>query len=240
MKQHKHPRKTTRNIIFVAAALCLCIILCTVFSFLSRLDDALTRASDAEHLVDTYKAEVAEMHEANESLQKLNDELRATNEKLQEALDLFDYDFSVAPPAPPQYLDVPVDEDLQSYIWSLCCLYDIEDRYELIYAIIRKESTFNSSAISSTGDYGLMQINKCNHKSLSQRLGITDFLDPYQNVHAGIYMIANLLHRYSVEDALMAYNMGSGGASKLWDRGIHSTSYTDTVLDYYRQFTEDI
>lgn len=222
----------------VAATLILCVM-CTHACVLHyKINEARNSASEAEELVDMYAAEVTELREANTQLQETNAEMQATNDTLTNALAVYDYDFNIAAPQPPRYIDVPVDEDLQDYIWSLCCLYDIEDQYVLVYAVMRKESNFDSNAISATNDYGLMQINISNHSSLSQRLGITDFLDPYQNVHAGIYMLANALHKYgNVPDALMAYNMGGGGASKLWAQGIHSTSYSETVLDYYNQFS---
>lgn len=241
MKQQKQPSKSLIIAYLVAAALCCCALVCTTFYLHHQLDAALLRVSESESLVDSCIVEVEKLREANEALQNTNREMQITNDSLQKALDSYDYDFSIKAPTPPHYVNVPVDEDLQSYIWSLCCLYDIEEQYDLIFAIMRKESNFDSNAISSTNDYGLMQINVSNHSSLSNKLGITDFLDPYQNVHAGIYMFANALHKYgSVTDALMAYNMGGGGASKLWKQGIHSTHYTDSVLAYYKQITEDI
>lgn len=233
--------KTVRIIGLVAAALILCILCIHACVLHSKIADAREAVQEAETLVDTYTARLAEVSETNTRMQETNAELQATNDALTKALASYDYDFDIAAPMPPRYMDLPVDIELQDYIWSLCCLYDIDEQYEMVYAIMRKESNFDSNAISSTNDYGLMQINKSNHSSLSEKLGITDFLDPYQNVHAGIYMFANALHKYgNVPDALMAYNMGGGGASKLWSQGIHSTNYSRAVLDYYKQFTEDI
>lgn len=230
--------KPIRIVGIVAAALIICILCMHAYVLHSKIADAREETQEAEYLVDAYTIEFAKVSKANTQLQDTNTELQATVDTLTDALDVYDYDFNIAAPQPPRYIDVPVDEELQSYIWSLCCLYDIDDYYEIIYAIMRKESNFDSNAISATNDYGLMQINISNHASLSTKLGITDFLDPYQNVHAGIYMFANALHKYeSMSDALMAYNMGGGGASKLWSQGIHSTSYSETVLDYYNQFS---
>jgi membrane-bound lytic murein transglycosylase MltF len=248
MKNKINPSKTLCIVLLVAAALYLIIMLGTMISLRNQLNDALTRASEAESLVDTYTVVLANEREANaalqadnEALRRSNDELQNTNNKLRESLAAYDFDFSVKDPEPPHYLDVPVDEELQQYIWSLCCAYDIEEHYVLIYAMMYRESSFRSHLISATNDYGIMQINKCNHKSLSNKLGIDDFLDPYQNVHAGIYMIANLIHKYgNVNDALMAYNMGDAGAAKLWRRGVHTTSYVERVLATYNQYSEDI
>lgn len=259
--RHKNIHTKLYLTIGLAAALIICILCAHVYALHHIIADTRESLRTSEASVDAYIVELSEMREAysalqydcstlqdsygslqadNDTLRRSNDELQNTNSALQEALTVYDYDFSVKAPAPPRYMDVPLDEDLQDYIWSLCCMYDIDEHYELIYAMIQQESNFKSGVISSTNDYGLMQINKSNHSSLSQRLGVTDFLDPYQNVHAGIYLMANLLHKYDTPKALMSYNMGEGGASKLWRQGIYTTSYTEAVLDAYNQFTEDI
>lgn len=240
MKQHKHLRKTLCIISLVAAALCLCILCIHIVTLHSRLADARNEASQKESLVDTYSAALTEQNEARRSLHKLSNELQAENERLTQALDAYDYDFSVPTSTPPRYLDVPLDKDLQDHIWILCCAYDIEQYYELIYAVIFRESNFKSTAQSSSS-YGLMQINRCNHANLSKKLGISDFLDPYENVHAGIYMLSNLIHKHGdLHKALMCYNMGSGGAAKLWRQGVYTTGYSKRVLATYNKYLEDI
>lgn len=96
--------------------------------------------------------------------------------------------------------------------------------------LMKHESGYDIDNISPTNDYGLMQINKCNHKWLSKHLGIDDFLNPYQNVLAGTYMLHDLFTRY--EDTslvLMAYNMGEDTAKRLWNNGITETGYTNVV-----------
>lgn len=138
-------------------------------------------------------------------------------------------------------IDVPLDAALQEHIYNRCIEYDIAEHYELVYAVIRTESNYTPDIVSRTNDYGLMQINKCNHEWLGSKLGIVDFLDPYQNVDAGIYLLQYLIHKYeSPEMALMCYNLGEGGAAKRWHDGIYSTTYTDKVLDYYNQIIENI
>lgn len=129
------------------------------------------------------------------------------------------------------YYDVPLDESIQDYIWSACELYEITDYYSLIIALIVKESQCDASAISATNDYGLMQINKGNHSYLHNKLGTYDMLNPYQNVHAGVYMFANLLHKYGdVSKALMCYNMGEGNAEKLFSKGIYESEYSKDII----------
>jgi soluble lytic murein transglycosylase-like protein len=106
----------------------------------------------------------------------------------------------------------------------------------LIKAIIKTESNFNPTLISATNDYGLMQINACNVSWLTDELGVTDLFDPAQNIESGVYILSGYLKRYSLADALMAYNCGEGGAKRLWKQDIHFTHYTKRVLKNLDEF----
>ena len=132
----------------------------------------------------------------------------------------------------PEIYNVPLDATLQRYTYNLCVDYEIEEYYPLVLAVMWRESEFVPTLISKTNDYGLMQINKINHEWLSEKLGITDFLDEEQNIHAGVFMLSLYLHKYEdIDKALMAYNMGEAGAKKRWDAGIYSTNYTRTTRE---------
>lgn len=129
-------------------------------------------------------------------------------------------------------VDCALDTDVQEFTYYLSYGYNID--FYLLMALMEQESMYDADTISSTGDYGLMQINKCNHEWLSEELGITDFLDPYQNVMAGTYEIHRLFEKYDdTNKVLMAYNMGEGGARKLWNQGIYETNYTRSVAEKY-------
>ena len=132
---------------------------------------------------------------------------------------------------PVLYYDCPLSHDLQDYIRQLCETENVP--MGLVIAMIDKESTFRASVVSATDDYGLMQINVINHEWLSEQYDITDFLDPYQNVFCGIKILSGHLENYDgdLSRALMAYNMGAGGARRLWNQGIYSTSYTTYILN---------
>lgn len=132
--------------------------------------------------------------------------------------------------ATPLY-DIPLSEELQEYTYSLCEQYDIVEHYEVVLGMMRTESNFNADVVSTTGDYGIMQINECNHTWLKNELGIVDIMDVRENIECGIYMVSDLFHNYStVDQALMAYNMGPAGAASLWREGIYSSSYSIKVL----------
>ena len=140
----------------------------------------------------------------------------------------------------PPRINCRLDDATQQMILEKCEEYNIDFAFTM--AVIFKESSFKPNVISSDGgDYGLMQINKINHKWLSEQLGITDFLDPEQNVTAGLYMLRQLFEKY--EDpalVLMAYNMGEGGAKKQWDKGIYTSDYADAVLQQAEIYNQEI
>lgn len=146
-----------------------------------------------------------------------------------------------APPSPssaaPIY-DIPLSVELQIYTYETCLQYDID--YETALAVMYVESRYQPDAISMTHDYGIMQINKYNHKWLSEALGFTyttteelrqNFLDPYKCILAGVYMLRESAGKYSdPHRMLMVYNLGPKGAKDLWAQGIYSTKYSRAVV----------
>ena len=129
------------------------------------------------------------------------------------------------------YYDVPLDDSFQEYIQDVCERYGF-DRYDVVIALIERESSFRENVISPTDDYGYMQINEINHEWLGEELGITDFLDGEQNVLAGVYILSDLYDRYDdIGLALMCYNCGENGAKNLWEQGIYSTAYSRGIME---------
>jgi hypothetical protein len=136
-------------------------------------------------------------------------------------------------------LEVGLNEELQEFIYCLSYSYNID--YAFVMGLIETESTFNPGVISSTNDYGLMQINTVNHEWLKEKLSITDFLDPYQNTRSGLYILRNLFEKYEdPEKVLMAYNLGENGAKKLWSKGVYETNYTKKVIKNAQEFKDYI
>jgi hypothetical protein len=126
-------------------------------------------------------------------------------------------------------LNIGLDAELQEYTYMLCKAYDVD--FHLVMAVMQRESGYRTDVISGSNDYGLMQINKINHKRLSEILGITDFLNPEDNIHAGVYMLSDLFDKYHDTNlVLMAYNMGEGGANKLWNMGIFTSNYAQEIM----------
>lgn len=125
-------------------------------------------------------------------------------------------------------LGVPLDSDVQEFIYYLSKGYNID--FTFVMAIIQQESGYQPDAVSNTDDYGLMQINKVNHGYITDEIGVTNYLDPYENVRAGMFILRKLFEKYETpEKVLMAYNLGESGAKALWDKGVFETNYSKSV-----------
>ena len=127
--------------------------------------------------------------------------------------------------------DIPLDDELQDYIIETSEERGVDPA--IIIAIIKRESQFDIDIIGDRGKaFGLMQIHPRWHSDRMEKLGVTDLLDPYQNVTVGIDIMAELLDGgKSVEWALMAYNGGYANANRHIEAGTLSGYATD-VLEF--------
>lgn len=135
-----------------------------------------------------------------------------------------------------KYFDVPLDHDLQDYIFALCEERGLDPA--IVIAMIRKESTYRAGAIGDSGSaLGLMQIWPRWHQKRMDEFDCQDLLDPYQNVTVGIDIIADLNDKgKGIEWALMAYNAGGSVANRNYAEGT-VTYYARTVLEYASELT---
>lgn len=163
-------------------------------------------------------------------LASVNQELSAALQQSNDKLRLFVDDTEVRA-AEPTYYDIPLSKDLQLYTYNKCVEYGIPEYYELVLAMMWQESDYTVNLVSATDDYGIMQINSCNHDWLVDLLGPTDFLDASDNINAGVYVTSKLLIKYGdVHKALMSYNMGEYGASLNWQAGNYTSNYSRSVV----------
>lgn len=133
---------------------------------------------------------------------------------------------------PNTYYAVPLSEDLKNHIITVSESYWIDPA--IVFAIIEKESNYNEQAIGDGGrSFGLMQIQERWHTDRMDKLGVTNLLDPYQNVIVGVDYLAELLYYYGDLDmALVAYNAGYGGAEKYWfSEGVYTSDYSESVME---------
>ena len=133
--------------------------------------------------------------------------------------------------------NVPLDHELQLFIIQLCEEHHIDPA--IVIAMIDSESEFEAGAIGDSGAaFGLMQVQPRWHKERMDRLGVTDLLDPYQNVTVGVDYLAELIALdRGIEWALMCYNGGFPYANEHSALGIIS-NYASEVLGSIEKWTE--
>lgn len=144
-------------------------------------------------------------------------------EKIEEALLAQGY-FSTA---------VPMCYEWQDYMRTYCETYGCP--YPLALAVAQTESHFDMTAVGSSGEVGIMQLNPgpdgSYHAEIQSATGL-DPTTPSGNIAGGCYKLGTYLAKYgNVEKAAMAYNMGEAGAKAAWKNGIASTDYSRAVKE---------
>jgi len=100
----------------------------------------------------------------------------------------------------------------------------------LVRAVVKVESNFNSNAVSRKGAMGLMQLMP----QTARQLKVRNPFDPAQNVDAGVRHLKALLQNYNgdVNLTLAAYNAGEGAVRR--SAGVPHIAETQ---DYVRRIT---
>lgn len=102
-------------------------------------------------------------------------------------------------------------------------------RPALVHAVVRAESAYRSDAVSPKGAVGLMQLMA----ATAERYGVSDRLDPAQNLSGGSAYLYDLLQMFEndLQLALAAYNAGENAVIRY---GNKIPPYPET-RDYVRK-----
>ncbi len=107
----------------------------------------------------------------------------------------------------------------------------------LIKGVIKTESGFDTSAVSSCNAQGLMQLMP----NTARALGVSDSFDPLQNIDGGVKYLRQLLDKYdgNVQLALTAYNHGPGNVSKM-TQGETSSEKFDSLSSQKQNYANKV
>jgi hypothetical protein len=118
-------------------------------------------------------------------------------------------------------------EQINNYVDTISSAYDV-DPY-LIMSVIQQESEYLPKA-QNGNCVGLMQVSQYWHSKRAQKLGVTNFYDPHDNILLGVDYIAELLNTYKDPSlVLMLYNMDHQMAFKLYSQG-RTTDYAKKII----------
>lgn len=134
-----------------------------------------------------------------------------------------------------KYIECPLDKSTQRGIYDICESYGVE--FELIMAMIERESQFNASAVGDNGNsVGLMQIQERWHYGLMEELGVSDLRNPLDNVRVGTALISQYIEESgSVTYALMKYNGGAAYANRKAAAG-EVSEYAAEIIETMKQY----
>jgi soluble lytic murein transglycosylase-like protein len=135
-----------------------------------------------------------------------------------------------------EYIEISLDkpeptsrELIDRHVQDISAMYGVES--SLIHSIIWYESRYIPDAKNKSETcLGLMQVCPKWHKKRAERLGVTDYLDPYSSILLGVDYISELQTKYKdIKLVLMLYNMSHKKAFELHRNGEISW-YAKSVL----------
>lgn len=94
----------------------------------------------------------------------------------------------------------------------------------LILSMIYQESRCKADAMGASGDTGLMQIIPKWHQARIEDLGVSNLLDPLDNMRVGASLLSYLGVNDNPTDALVVYNGG-------YARPLISYKYAERILE---------
>ena len=133
-------------------------------------------------------------------------------------------------------------KEYSEYVEKYSKEYNVDK--DLVYAVIKAESNFNSNAKSSKDAIGLMQLVESTAKEICKKVDIQlkdnelseKLLEPEININLGTKYLSILIEKYqNVEIAITAYNAGIGTVDNWIEKGIIKSDGSDIENIPYKE-----
>lgn len=147
-------------------------------------------------------------------------------------------------PQKPYIKNLPLPEEISNYIWQKS--RESGFSYYLLLAIAKQESNFDTRCVSSTGDYGLMQINTRTAPWIARELGYASYsLTDYKtSINFSVFYLSHLREYWDNNGisgidlqrmTLMSYNRGPAGAKRYLQNHGYYSAYVTNIENYKKQ-----
>lgn len=159
-----------------------------------------------------------------ETIEIMTEDVESTPEVVEVTPEVPEVDFYIE--------NIPLSKEKQKMLYDASQEFGIP--YELAVAVVWRESYFENIYGDGGKAYGYFQIWPKWHTERANRLGVYDLMDTEGNFRVGCSLLADYIKSCNgdIHKALMTYNMGAGGASKLWKQGITSSKYSRAIVAY--------
>ena len=115
-------------------------------------------------------------------------------------------------------------------IRSACREFEVDEN--LVRAVIRTESKYRPDAQSRAGAVGLMQLMPSTAVWIAEKIGspqsAVKLTEPSENIRLGTAYLKYLTEKYSLADALAAYNAGEGNLLRWRSEGREEYGFKET------------
>ena len=133
-------------------------------------------------------------------------------------------------------------KEYSEYVQKYSKEYNVDEN--LVYAVIKAESNFDSNAKSSKDAIGLMQLVESTAKEICKKVDIQlkdnelseKLLEPEININLGTKYLSILIEKYqNVEIAITAYNAGIGTVDNWIEKGVIKSDGSDIENIPYKE-----
>ena len=133
-------------------------------------------------------------------------------------------------------------KEYEEYVEKYSKQYNVDEN--LVYAVIKAESNFNSNAKSSKDAIGLMQLIESTAQEICKKTDLQlsneklkeKLLEPEVNINIGTKYLSILIEKYkSIEVAVTAYNAGIGTVDNWIEKGIIKADSSDIENIPYKE-----